>query len=138
MARTRNKNKEHPDIWEYAGTTDTEEHQRIGTMFGSFYHVPESHIFLVMLCQQLLCAEGTVGSAYPNPEHEILGKETQIFSSQKASYGNGLQLFHSYIIFISGRKCRPQRKKAMDPILQKFPIAPSFKRAKASTLHFVP
>lgn len=96
----------------------------------------EAHVFLVVLCQELLSAEGTVGASYMHPE--ILGKETQIFPSQKASYGNALLLFHSQIIFISGRKCRPQRKKVMDPILQKFPVIPSFRRAEAPTLHFMP
>lgn len=96
----------------------------------------EAHVFLVVLCQELLSAEGTVGTAYMHPE--ILGKETQIFPSQKASYGNALLLFHSQIIFISGRKCRPQRKNVMDPILQKFPVIPPFQRAEAPTLHFMP
>lgn len=107
-------NKEHPDTWQYAGTTDTEEHRSIRTRFEDLCHMLESHIFLVMLCQQLLSAEGTVGTASATPRAWDSGKETQIFPSQKASYGNALLLFHSQIIFISGRKWRPQRKKVMD------------------------
>ena len=67
LTRTRNVNKDHPDIWEYAGTTDAEENQSIRTTFESLYHMLESHVFLVMLCQQLLSTEGTVGTAYSTP-----------------------------------------------------------------------
>ena len=57
---------------------------------------------------------------------------------KKTSHGNALLLLHSQIIFISGGKWRQQRKKVIEPTLQKFPIVHSFQRAKAPTLHFMP
>lgn len=83
-------------------------------------------------------ANSSWGTRALPPEHEILGKETQTFPYQKESYGNALLILHSWVIFITGRKCRQQRKKIMDPILQKFPTVSSFQRPEAPTLHFMP